>query len=793
MSVRVSKFLAAILIGPGHVARWLAALWLILALLCSVWAGSRLLGGATLETNLLTLLPATERNPRAEAAVNVLAESLGNRAVFLIGHADADSAHAAARRFAEELRSSKDFRLVNDAAPRADAGLLTELYAPYRFGLLSNADRSTLANPAFAADAYLARRLHQPVRSGIATDLGSDPYGLLQNWLGSLPLMQTKLAIEDQQLIARDSSTTWVLVLAELPASAYDQTVQTSTSRAVAAAEAQLIKHWPQARLLRTGGVFYGAAARASAEQEMDMIGIGSLVGILLLLWLLFRSLRPMALAMLTVAIGIGFAIAAVLAIDGRIHLITLVFGASLIGEAVDYAIQVFAAQLEAGRDWQPQAAIRRLFKPLALALATSLIGYGALALTPFPAISQIALFAFVGLATAWISVIVLLPHLATRPITRDAAAATRLPRAFLEFWRQRITLRRALAIAGLALFISLPGWLQLTPDDDIRQLIARPPQLVAEETKIRELAGISGSSRFFLIEGRNSEEILQREEALNARLNGAAGLSGYLALSSFVPSAARQADNQQRLKQALLASPQQARARLESAGFRDDLAAAWVDAAAQPTPVLTLESWLATPLATPWRYLFLPGASPASLVIPQGDSGSADLAALARDLPGVTLVDKASSVSQLFRQYRQWGASWLPVAALIIFIVLAWRYGSRNGAAVLLPTLLGSGLALAAYGYAGLPLTLFGLMGLILVLGVGVNYAIFIVEAGDRAPAPFAGVLLSAATTLLSFGLLSLSSMPALKHFGLMLLIGIAASVLLAPLALTLWRAKCD
>ena len=96
-------------------------------------------------------------------------------------------------------------------------------------------------------------------------------------------------------------------------------------------------------------------------------------------------------------------------------------------------------------------------------------------------------------------------------------------------------------------------------------------------------------------------------------------------------------------------------------------------------------------------------------------------------------------------------------------------------------------GVALGIYGGIGVPLTFFSLMALVLVLGVGVNYAIFIVEADDRAPAPFAGVLLSAATTLLSFGLLSLSSMPALHQFGLLLLVGITIAVALAPMALTL------
>jgi len=43
---------------------------------------------------------------------------------------------------------------------------------------------------------------------------------------------------------------------------------------------------------------------------------------------------------------------------------------------------------------------------------------------------------------------------------------------------------------------------------------------------------------------------------------------------------------------------------------------------------------------------------------------------------------------------------------------------------------------------------------------------------------------LLSAVTALLSFGLLALSTMPALQHFGLTLLLGIGFTALLAPVS---------
>jgi predicted exporter len=74
------------------------------------------------------------------------------------------------------------------------------------------------------------------------------------------------------------------------------------------------------------------------------------------------------------------------------------------------------------------------------------------------------------------------------------------------------------------------------------------------------------------------------------------------------------------------------------------------------------------------------------------------------------------------------------------------------------------------------------------LVLGVGANYAVFLREGCMRDAAGlgavWTGVLLSAATTLLSFGMLGASAMPALRSFGTTLAMGIVSSVLFAPLA---------
>lgn len=767
-------------------------LWLSVVLACTAVTVQRFATGNPLETDLLTLLPATERNPNAEIALRDLSSKLGNRVFFLLGSTDSQAARQASGEFAAALRSSGAFRQVTDTVPPVDARWVLDLYGPAAGGLLSPADRDALAAPGFSADAALQKRLFQPFGAGIPTDPALDPYGLLQGWLATLPFRQSRLNILDGRLVVNDGQTGYILVIAEPLGGAFDSTTQQALVSAVRQAEAAVRAHAPDLVVLRTGAVFYGERARSQAEQEVDLIGGGSLLGILLLLWSMFRSPRPLLLGMTTVATGIACGMAAVLLIDERIHLITLVFGASLIGEAVDYSIQYFAAHLDTGRHWQPWPGLRKILPGLAIALATSLIGYATLSLTPFPAIRQIALFAFAGLSAAWLSVVLLLPWCMTPPSTRDPERLVRWPRRLLDFWHQQVTPRQTIALVAGIVLLALPGAMQVGHDDNVRTLVNRPADLVGQENEIRRLVGMSGSSRFFMIEGDTPEQRLQREEALIERLRPhlGQGVTGYAAASAFVPSCQRQAANRALLREKLTMAA--SRPLFTQYGFPDETATNWATRLDSEHDLI-LSDWLASPLSVPFRHLVqaLPDGRSALLLTLDGDEGQIDFPALAAGLPGITFVDKAASVSAMFTEYRQLTSWWIGGACVVILLILAWRYGWRRAGIILLPTLLGILVTLATHGYAGIAMTLFSVMGLMLVLGVGVNYAIFIAEADDGAAAPFAGILLSAATTILSFGLLVLSSMPALHQFGFSLLCGITAAVLLAPLALVTARSQ--
>ncbi|MCT7317622.1 MMPL family transporter [Ralstonia sp. CHL-2022] len=778
--------------------------WLAVVLAALLYCGVRLHGGTALQTNLLSLLPDTEADPVAEKAVDTLATSLGDRAVFLLSSRNADHAKAAAMQFGSQLKRSKAFRTVIAQLPPFDAAQITRFYLPYRFSLLSAADRATLDDTSTALPTLLAQRLYTPVEAGLSAPLADDPFGWLSHWLAGLPLATTRLELEDNLLITRRGDTTSVLVTGTLAASAYDGQTQADVRTAVAQAEQSLARTFPDVTLVRTGAVFYAAAARSASEQELHRIGIISTLGIALLMLWVFRSPRFLLLGFLSTAIGIVFALAATMLVFGKLHLLTLVFGASLIGEAVDYSIQYFVGHLGAqGQDARRTA--REVRPALLVALATSLLGYAILVGVPFPALRQIACFAIAGIGAAFLSVASLLPALLTNAPRQPYRTYDRAAR-WLGRWQAALTRRGTWVCLALIAAAAVPGWLRLTSDDDIHLLIQRDPDLARQEAFVREAIGVENSTQFFVVKGDSAEQVLQRAETLQHKLElpiAGASLKGVQSVAQFVPSAHQQAEDRARLSKRVSADPQALRATLTDAGFRPEIAAKYVAAVeAAPGSPLTVDAWLAMPWSQPYRHLWLgqvssAGAPPmfAAIVIPTGVTTAQlpALAALADATPGIRFADKPASVARLFATYRVDSGWWLAGALSLILMLFCLRYGVAAGVRVTLPVVCAVGITFAVYGYAGIPLNLFHWLALMLVLGVGANYAVFLREGCARQRADiggvWVGVLLSASTTLLSFGLLGTSAMPVLRSFGMTLALGIVIAVALAPLGMPIVR----
>jgi predicted exporter len=105
-------------------------------------------------------------------------------------------------------------------------------------------------------------------------------------------------------------------------------------------------------------------------------------------------------------------------------------------------------------------------------------------------------------------------------------------------------------------------------------------------------------------------------------------------------------------------------------------------------------------------------------------------------------------------------------------------RVASPLGAAVLVTA--------AVLGAAGPPLTLLHLIGFLLVVAVGSNYALFFERAAQTgAPAPrvIASLALANATTVAAFGVLATADVPVLRAIGMTVSLGALLSLVFAAL----------
>jgi predicted exporter len=764
-----------------------AALVLVAVALAAAACAAYLARGVPLQTNLLAMLPPTERDPLAEQVLARLAGAVGGRVVFMVSHEQSGAARHAAGIFARSLQQAGGVRGVMAQFGSIDRAVPTELYAAHRFGLLTDADRQGLSAPGFNVREAALRQLVAPLPQVAALPLAQDPFGFYGRWLAAREPAGGRLRLEDGYLTARDGDRVRVLVLGEIDGDAYDERVQQRFLDTYERAGAAMQAAEPRAELWRAGTVFYAAAARAAAKRDMERIGIGATLGVALLVLLAFRTLRPMLLGLLSAAIGILFGSLALLVLDGEVQLVSLAFGASLIGEAVDYSILLFAAHLAAGAAWTPERGIAAVRPALTVAVATSLLAYALLALLPFPGISQIARFALVGLAASYLTVLWLLPAFMQRPSSRDPEIATAWASRLLDRWSALLRARYA-PIAALALALAcVPGWLALHANDDVRLLISRDAALAEQEAAIRALTGLDAGGRFFLVRGANEEQVLQREAALVQRLRALehkGALARHQAVSDQVPPRARQEEDRALVAKRVFGEPQALLRGLAQVGFPAGSAKALVQDFERAREPLTVARWLDSPLSTPMRHLWL-AELPASVVTLHGERDAIATAQLASDLEGVTLVDKAGSVSNLLGWYRANALPGLLLAAAAVMLVLVLRYGAREAPRLMLPVALALLLSAAIFGYSGQPLTVFAIGGWLLTLGIGVNYAIFLREGMARRGATAMAVMLSGSTTLLAWGLLALSGVPALRQFGFALLTGIAGAVLLTPLAL--------
>jgi predicted exporter len=768
--------------------RILAVAWLAIVVSAIGYLAVRLHDGLPLRTDLLALLPREDQDPVLQRANDAVSRALARRVVVLVGDPSREVARDAATRLAADMTATGLLDPIGDALDADRLKKLGTLYFPYRRGLLAEADRKLLA--AGQGEEVATKALAQAFGVGGIADgslLRADPFLLLPSFFADLPLPLTRLRMDDGMLTATDGSMTWILVMTSLAHEPFALDVQERLVGAFNASSAALRAVHRELQIRRLGAVFFAEAGSRTAIGEASMLATASLVGTILLIVVVFRRVRPLLLNLLVVGVGITAALAGSLVIFGELHVAALLFGTSLIGIAVDYGL-FYTSSVFDPAGGTPLERLQRVMPAIVLALMAALLGYGALALAPFPGLRQIAVFSVIGLLAAVATVLLWLPRL---DVDRPAHHLTGLLTAagwMYTFW-EAPRWRRARALLLLAaLAIALGGLLRFHTDNDVRRMQALSPELLRDQDDIRRLIGTTAATQFLLVEGVDDETALRREETVApilARLRADGVLVGAQMPAGFVPSAERQRENQTlvrtRLDEPLLAR-QRAALGMEPGA---------TEAVAANSGFLSLNEALASKAVPMLRDLVLaPGLHVVAL---QGLASPDAVRAAFAGVAGVRLIDPTADFSTLLGKYQQRALLLTALSAVLMFAGLALRYGWKGAGWVMVPSVVAISLAPAILMLIGQAFTFFHAMALVLLLSIANDYAIFSAESpAARRSVTLLAVWMAALTTLLSFGLLAVSRVPAVHNFGSTMLIGILLAFFAAPLA-SRGRRKAD
>ncbi|MDH3232182.1 MAG: MMPL family transporter [Alphaproteobacteria bacterium] len=761
----------------------------LLVLVISVVAGlsALVVGRADLRTDMGFFMPRAQNADAAFVLDRLRSGPASNIVMIRLSGAPAATLARASDRLAGQIRGDARFVFVANGRAIVDRAALSWLLR-FRYVL----------NPEISAAEFETKSLRtglESLRRILATSMGiankdllfADPTGRVQKIVKHLAAGQ-RVAQRHGVWFSKDGKN--ALLVARTKARGLDLNAQADALAQLRRWAAQPSPGSAAATLnidLSGPGAF-AVAAREQIRSDMILLTTAASVLVLLILVAVMRSAIVIVAIGVPLVSGIIGGIAAVQLIFGNIHGITLTFGATLLGIAIDYPLHLAC---HAAGQGEVRAAARRIWPVLRLSALTTSAAFLPFVLSSFPGLAQLGVMSIAGLLVAAATTRWLLPYL------MPAA-----PRVFVPDlpWRLLVGGQRAGFLRAVSIALLLGGvvWAAFGParlwEDNLARLSPLPAEQLRLDRALRAELSVPDTRHMIVIAGPDAETVLRKSETVSAHLETlrrSGALAQFDAPSNVLPSARTQARRRAMLPaDAVLA--RNLNGALGGLPFRKDAFAGFladVAAARQGDPATpqTLSGAMAQRLNA---MLFESRGVWYAMIVFRG--GRIPVAAL-RAAPalasvGARVLDLKHEADALVAGYRGETLYWLAIGGALSILVLA--IGLRRARDVL-RVIAPVALAVAATGtilvLAGTPLSVFHLLALLVVAGIGLDYALFLHRHGGSSDAQNTtrAVTLCGLTTVGVFTVLAFSALPVLHSIGLTVALGTALMLIVTRLFL--------
>ena len=740
---------------------------LFLILLLAAAAVMLVVSPIHLSTSFTGMIPQLGMSESMTSAVNAFTERQNADVNLYVSGKDFSTVRSAAVRLFETLETSGAFDEIALDNSSLDSVELLQSVSDNVYNLLDSKTRERIiTDPSGFQNDSLASIFSAFTVSSLS-NLDEDPFLLSETvWMNLLDKVGslTTFAPKDGVLCTQVDGIWYVMISGTLSAESLSLSSSDSGIKRIFSAGEAVESEFPDVEFSFSGLAFHSYESASGAQREMAIISVVSVLLILIMFYLLCRNFHILWLFLLSLTISVGSAAAALVIFFRDIHVLSMIFGTSLIGTCVDYSIHSYVCAAQKHPDDTGFDIRKKIGRSLTMSFISTELCYFVLLFSSYDILRQMAVISLFGLLSSYLTAMIVYPRIITdRMINRRSFVAKpdsgrKLP--FLLPW---------LAAASTVLvLVQIP---RIGIHNDIGSLYTPSERMLRSETVASTALGYVDTS-YAVVEGRTQNDVLERELLFCTELDELKSegmIDGYVATVSFVPPASQQDLSRSAAASLLPYLDDQC----DILGVGEEARKTIIEKITGNGSYFTMES-LPDSLRSMIDAISLGeiNGNYYEVVIVQNAKDASVIADIASGMDGVqyiqTAKDTSAQLDRLTAMMLRLFAVAFAVIVVVMMVVFGWKKGLKMSLA---PYTIMTG-TIGVLVLTGLSLDFFVTVGLVLIVGLGLDYMVF--ASAGKGETSMKAVLLSFVTTELSFGSLMFSSFRPVHIFGLTVFVGI-------------------
>lgn len=746
--------------------------------------------GISLRTNIFDLLSTEDNNTSQSHRAAILLNQQAQTLRFVVVGTNEEQAFNAATVVENGLQKIDKIVLTKLPSQNLVTKHAIDYLAQGRAGLLTPNQQSLFSqnSPPEKLIETVSQKLYSPLSPFYGEFLVADPLLLLPEAVLNIKFNNEAKIKNGFLLKQHNDNRVAFTVLAKLPTDGLNIHAQTELVNQLNLVATSAMSQFPNTKIRWSGMIAFAQSSAMRMESDIKLVSTLGAIFTVCLLFAAFRSLNAVLFSIASIFSGVLIGTYFVVLVQGNIHLLTIGFGSSLIGACIDYSLHFFAEffySTDAGQKSDARATRKKVIVPIALGTITSILAFAALLFSDFAGLQELSLFSIGSLFATCTTVLLCIPLLLN-------TGTTHKPPKFIVSLIDKISEithlgRRNRAFLLIAfLILLLPGVFKVQINDDIRTIQAPSTQLIETEQWIAEASGLHRPSSYLFVVAPTKSEVLEYAYTANASLSTAVSdqlLDSFENIYGLIAPPKAQEQNAILYHRYLRKHAEAITKGLLDLGYEQSL----IDGIFNHENVTREVSELLNvlPLET-GANIYQDRQNYWVAIALHGVRDHLQLRQRISSYKQLQYYQAADEISKQFRAYRTQSTLLVIVAYTLIFLLLLRRYGLKKGFLACIPLLGSIFIVIATLGYLQQPVSFFSIIAMIIVIGLGVDFYIFLLEDTQQSIVVKTSVILSAFSTIITFALLAMSDTAVLKTIGFVISIGVSSAMLLALIVIS-------